>query len=90
MTGRRELDLQVKQACCNNGVTVTTFSAYHAFALQVEKARRRVGGDDLVRAVDALVERYVALGLQRKVLWYIATNVYTVFPPRTPPKDLPE
>ena len=72
----------VKQECFSHGVGVITLHAYRDFALQVEKTRQRLGGNELAVIVAALVERYVKLGMDRKVLEDIAHNVFNVSPPK--------
>ena len=60
---------------------MTAVSGYCNFALQVEKTRKRVRGRDLELVVGALVTRYVGLGLERKVLEAIRTQVFGVRAP---------
>ena len=73
----------VRQVCCSHGVSVITLVGYHNFALQVEKARKRLGGgNELAVAVASLVERCEKHGLEREVLEDIAFNVFNVSPPK--------
>ena len=72
---------RVKVVCCRHGVSVTAVSGYWNFAQQVEKTRKRVRGNDLAVVVAALVERYVKLGLEQKVLEAIRFDVFTISPP---------
>lgn len=72
---------RVKAVCFAHGVSVIAVSGYYNFTLQVEKTRKRVQGDDLAVVVAALVERYVKLGLERKVLEAIRTQVFGVRAP---------
>jgi hypothetical protein len=74
------LGRQVKQVCTGHGVAVMTLGWYRCFALQVYKTRKRVQGPDLALVVQALVERYVELGLERGVLTDIAYHVFNVGP----------
>jgi len=76
-----KLRRRVKSLCFTHGVSVTVVSGYCSFALQVEKTRKRARGRDLAVAVAALVERYVKLGLERKVLEAIRTQVFGVRAP---------
>ena len=69
---------RVKTVCFANGVSPIAVSGYCNFALQVEKTRKRVQGLDLAVVVAALVERYVKLGLERKVLEAIAFTVFNI------------
>ena len=73
-----KLRRRVKPVCFRHGVSVTAISGYCSFALQVDKTRKRVSGRDLQLVVGALIERYVALGLERKVLGDIASTVFNV------------
>jgi len=75
------LGRMVKQVCTGHGVSVVTLSGYRIFALQVDKTRKRVQGTDLALVVQALVERYVKMGLERKVLVDIAYHVFNVVVP---------
>ncbi len=72
---------RVKSVCCARGVSVTAVSGYYSFALQVDKTRKRAKGNDLAVVVAALVERYVKLGLDRKVLEAIRHDVFSIGPP---------
>jgi hypothetical protein len=74
----------VKQVCVSRGVSVVSLCGYRSFALQVDKTRKRVSGHDLRLVVNALVERYVKLGLERKVLEAIRTDVFNVSAPIAP------
>jgi hypothetical protein len=62
-------------------VRVTTLAGYWNFAQQVDKGRRKLAGEELRLYVAALIERYVKLGLERKVLADIRHNVFTIGPP---------
>jgi hypothetical protein len=78
VAGADVLMRKVKQVCVAHGVSVIALSGYRSFALQVDKTRKRVSGHDLELVVGALVERYVKLGLNRKVLTDVAYRVFTV------------
>jgi hypothetical protein len=78
MTFDESLRRRVKSVCCARGVSVTAISGYYSFALQVEKTRRRAKGSDLAVVAAALVERYVKLGLSRKVLEAIRHDVFSI------------
>jgi hypothetical protein len=82
MISNDDLLRMVKQECFSHGVSVITLHAYRNFALQVEKTRKGLGGNELAVVVAALVERYVKLGLDRRVLEDIAYNVFNVRPPK--------
>ena len=75
------IDVQVRQVCNGHGVGVIAFGGYRSFALQVGKSQNRAGGEDLSLVVNVLVERYAKLGLDPKVLWSIASEVFNVRPP---------
>jgi len=74
----------VKQVCTGHGVSIITLSSYRTFARQVDKTRKHASGSDLYVVVAALVERYVKLGLERKVLTDIAFHVFNVAVPIAP------
>jgi len=76
-----KLRRRVKTVCCMHGVGVLRMKDYWNFAQQVEKTRKRVRGNDLAVVVAALVERYVKLGLEQKVLEAIRFDVFTISPP---------
>jgi hypothetical protein len=69
---------KVRQVCNARGVTVVAYAGYRRFALQVDRTRKRVSGQDLELVVGALVERYVKLGMDRTVLVAIAFEVFNV------------
>jgi hypothetical protein len=73
--------LQVNAECCRHGVSVTALAGYWNFAQQVDKGRRKLHGEELRLYAAALIERYVKLGLERKVLADIRHNVFTVGAP---------
>lgn len=79
-----KLRRRVKSLCFRHGVSVTAISGYYGFALQVDKTRKRAGGEDLALLVGPLVRRYVELGLDREVLEDIAYTVFNVRPPTAP------
>ena len=84
MTGDiRTLHLRVRQVCCTHGVSVSAMAGYWNFAQQVDKGRRKLygQGDVLQLYAAALIERYVKLGLERKVLADIRYNVFSIAPP---------
>ncbi len=81
MVNDKALRLRVKAVCCTHGVSVAALGAYWSFARQVEKGKRKLGGEDLRLYVAALIERYVELGLERKVLVALRYNVFTIGPP---------
>ena len=56
-------------------------AGYWNFAQQVDKGRRKLRGEELRLYAAALIERYVKLGLDRKVLADIRHNVFTIGPP---------
>jgi hypothetical protein len=60
---------------------VTALAGYWNFAQQVDKGRRKLRGEELRLYVASLIERYVKLGLERKVLADIRHNVFTISPP---------
>jgi hypothetical protein len=62
-------------------VSVLTLFGYGNFAQQVNKVKRKLHGDELARYAWELVERYVGMGLDRKVLEDIRFNVFTIGPP---------
>jgi hypothetical protein len=66
-----------------HGVSVSAMMGHWNFAQQVDKGRRMLfgRGDELRLYAAALVERYVKLGLERKVLEDIRFNVFTISPP---------
>jgi hypothetical protein len=72
---------RVRTVCFASGVSPIAVSGYCNFALQVEKTRKRKHGRDLVVVVAALVERYMKLGLDRKVPEAIRTQVFGVVAP---------
>ena len=74
---------RVKTVCCTHGVSVTAMAGYWSFAQQVDKGRRKLygHGEDLRLYAAALIERYVKLGLERKVLEDIRYNVFSIGPP---------
>jgi hypothetical protein len=80
----KALQLRVRTECCRHGVRATTLAGYWNFAQQVDKGRRKLHGEDLRLYVAALIERYVKLGLERKVLADIRHNVFTISPPEAP------
>jgi hypothetical protein len=75
---------RVKVVCCRHGVSVTAVSGYWNFAQQVEKTRKRVQGNDLAVIAAALIERYVKLGLARKVPEAIRSQVLSIAAPIAP------
>jgi hypothetical protein len=77
------LRLRVRTVCCAHEVSVLAMAGYWSFAQQVDKGRRKLYGlgDDLRLYVGALVERYVKLGLERKVLADIRYSVFSIGPP---------
>jgi hypothetical protein len=77
----KKLRRRVKAVCCKHGAPITAVSGYCNFAMQIGKTRNRVQGDDLVIVVAALVERYVKLGLERKVLDAIRSEVFSIGAP---------
>lgn len=79
-----KLRRRVKSVCCRHGASVTSVSGYCSFALQIEKTRKRVQGNDLAVVVAALVERYVKLGLERKLLEAIRHEVFSIDKPVAP------
>jgi len=76
-----KLRRRVKSLCFTHGVSVTAVSGYCSFALQVEKTRKLAKGNDLAVVAAALVERYVKLGLARKVLEAIRHDVFSIGTP---------
>ena len=70
--------LSVRQVCNHHGVSVVAVTGYQNFARQVEKTRKQVMGRDLELVVGALIQHYVKLGLERKVLEDIALTVFNV------------
>jgi len=80
----KTLRLRVRFECCRHGVRETTLAGYWNFAQQVEKGRLKLHGVDLRLYVAALIERYVRLGLERKVLADIRHNVFTIAAPDAP------
>jgi hypothetical protein len=77
----KALRLRVRTVCCKHGVSVLQVNNYWNFAQQVDKGRRKLHGEELRLYAAALVERYVKLGLERKVLADIRHNVFTIGPP---------
>ncbi len=75
------LRLRVRVVCCTHGVSVTAMAGYWNFAQQVDKGRRKLRGQELRLYAAALIERYVKLGLERKVLEDVRFNVFTIGPP---------
>jgi hypothetical protein len=77
------LRLRVRTECCAHGVSVTALAGYWSFAQQVDKGRRKLygQGEELRLYVAALIERYVKLGLERKVLADIRYNVFSIGAP---------
>ncbi len=72
---------KVRQVCNARGVSLVAFSGYRRFALQVDKTRKRVSGQNLVIVTGALVARYVKQGLDQEVLKAIAYEVFNVWVP---------
>jgi hypothetical protein len=56
-------------------------AGYWNFAQQVDKGRRKLHGNESRLYTAALVERYVKLGLEWKVLEDIRFNVFSIGPP---------
>jgi len=83
MPDDKSLRLRVRTVCCSHGVSVTAMAGYWNFAQQVDKGRRKLygQGDVLQLYAAALIERYVKLGLERKVLADIRYNVFSIAPP---------
>ena len=81
MAYNRELHLRVRTVCCTHGVSVSALAGYWNFAQQVDKGRRKLHGEELRLYAAALIERYVKLGLERKVLADIRYNVFSISPP---------
>jgi len=75
------LRLRVRTVCCKHGVSVSAMAGYWNFAQQMDKGRRKLHGEELRLYAAALIERYVKLGLERKVLADIRHNVFTIGPP---------
>jgi hypothetical protein len=80
MADDKTLRLRVRTVCCMHGVSVSAMMGYWNFAQQVDKGRRKLHGGELRLYAAALVERYVKLGLERKVLADIRFNVFTISP----------
>ena len=78
------LHLRVRTVCCTHGVSVSAMAGYWNFAQQVDKGRRKLRGVELRLYAAALIERYVKLGLERKVLADIRHNVFTISAPDAP------
>jgi len=81
MADDKILRLRVRAVCCTHGVSVSAMMGYWNFAQQVDKGRRKLHGEELRLYAAALVERYVKLGLERKVLEDIQHNVFSIGPP---------
>ena len=81
MTDIRLMRLQVHQVCCSHGVSVAWLFSYGNFGQQMKKGKRLYHGSALERYAWELIERYVGLGLERKVLADIRHNVFTIGPP---------
>jgi hypothetical protein len=80
----KALQLRVRTECCAHGVSVLQMNNYWNFAQQVDKGRRKLHGEELRLYVAALIERYVKLGLERKVLEDIRTDVFNIGAPIAP------
>jgi len=76
MTDIRLMRLQVHQVCCSHGVSVAWLFSYGNFGQQMKKGKRLYHGSALERYAWELIERYVGLGLERKVLEDIRSSVF--------------
>ena len=79
-----KLRRRVKTVCCMHGVGVLRMKDYWNFAQQVEKTRKRVQGNDVAVIAAASIERYVKLGLARKVPEAIRSQVLSIAAPIAP------
>jgi hypothetical protein len=89
MSDNRQLHLRVRTVCCVHGVPVISLQSYWNFAQQVDKGKRNLRGKDLDDYAGVLVERYVKLGLDRRVLASIRYNVFSIGVPGRPCRKRP-
>jgi hypothetical protein len=77
------LRLCVRTVCCAHEVSVLAMAGYWSFAQQADKGRRKLygRGDEPRLYATALIERYVKLGLERKVLADMRYNVFSTGAP---------
>lgn len=86
MDSRQQLEFRIKCAMNALGVGQAQRAGYLTFSRSVEKARKTVHGKDLVAFAGVLVERYAKMGLERRVMYRLLSDVHTIRPVEGWPK----
>ncbi|MBM3322460.1 hypothetical protein FJY69_03140 [candidate division WOR-3 bacterium] len=86
MESRQQLEFRIKFACNAMGVRVGQSFSYLNFGRSVARAEKTIHGSELVAHAAGLVEHYARQGLDRKVMYKLLSDVFTIRPDRGWPK----
>ena len=74
--------MQVKQICCGCGVATFMLPAYYCFAFEVDRVKEMdLGGDEAAIEADMAMSKWLARGLEQRVLEAIRSQVFNIEAP---------